>query len=198
MEGALGKREATKQANRGAILDAALDVFSDIGYGASTVRDVIRRTGLAAGTFYNYFPDKESVLQALLDEIGADARARVRAARTSATTTEEFVTRGFRAYFEWLAEDRVKANFMRRNAGTIRIVADEPVLGAGVEELAEDLRAGIAAGRLPAMDVEYMAAAMVGAGWEVGVRMLDHDPIDVEAAVAFVRDVFLGGIDRLR
>ena len=53
----VGRRERTKQANRAAILDAARDVFAEIGYGAATVRDVIRRTGLAAGTVYNYFPD---------------------------------------------------------------------------------------------------------------------------------------------
>src|SRR5439155_26452791 len=52
-----GRREATKQANRPAILDAARDVFAQLGYGAATVRDIVRRTDLATGTFYNYFPD---------------------------------------------------------------------------------------------------------------------------------------------
>ena len=35
-----GKRERTKQANRAAILEAARDVFAEIGYGAASVRDV--------------------------------------------------------------------------------------------------------------------------------------------------------------
>ena len=35
-----GKREQTKAANRAAILDAARRVFSQIGYGAATVRDI--------------------------------------------------------------------------------------------------------------------------------------------------------------
>src|ERR1700756_3535317 len=51
---ATGKREQTKQQNRRAILDAARAVFSELGYETATVRDIIRRTGLAAGTFYNY------------------------------------------------------------------------------------------------------------------------------------------------
>ena len=74
------KREASKQANRAAILEAARGVFADIGFGAATVRDIVRRTDLATGTFYNYFPDKESVLTALFDETAGQARARVRAA----------------------------------------------------------------------------------------------------------------------
>ena len=62
---AAGKRERTKASNRAAILAAAGDAFATRGYGATTVRDSVRRTDLASGTFYNYFPDKEPVVRAL-------------------------------------------------------------------------------------------------------------------------------------
>jgi hypothetical protein len=39
-----------------------------------------------------------------------------------------------------------------------------------------------------------MAAAMVGAGFEVAVRMLDRDPPDVEGAVEFLTGIFLAGL----
>ena len=196
-ERAPGRREQTKQANRTAILDAAREVFGDIGFGAASVRDVVRRSGLAAGTFYNYFPDKESVLAALLEDSAAEARMRVHAARERATTLREFVEGAYRAYFEFLAEDRATFELLRRNAGTIRDMFDEPTIGAGTEELAADMRAAIAAGLLPEMDTEYMAAAMVGAGVEIGVHMLDRDPPDVDGATAFVSELFLAGIGRL-
>ena len=63
-----GKRELTKVQNRLAILDAAREVFGELGYETATVRDIIRRTGLAAGTFYNYFRSKEEVFAALSDD----------------------------------------------------------------------------------------------------------------------------------
>ncbi len=63
-----GKRERTKVANRQAILDAARAVFGELGYEAATVRDIIRRTGLASGTFYNYYKSKEEVFDALADD----------------------------------------------------------------------------------------------------------------------------------
>ena len=66
----VGKREQTKVANRQAILDAAREVFGELGYETATVRDIIRRTGLAAGTFYNYFRSKEEVFAALADDEG--------------------------------------------------------------------------------------------------------------------------------
>ncbi|HWU68578.1 MAG TPA: TetR/AcrR family transcriptional regulator, partial [Stenotrophobium sp.] len=62
-----GKRQLNKQANQAAILNAAHDAFVDLGYDAITIRDIIRKSGLAAGTFYNYFPDKESVFRALVE-----------------------------------------------------------------------------------------------------------------------------------
>jgi len=189
-----GKREQTKAANRAAILNAARRVFSEIGYGAATVRDIVRETDLAAGTFYNYFPDKESVLHALLDEAAAEIRSRVRAARKTSATLREFVEGGFRAYYGYLVEDPQTFELLRRNAGTVRSLFDEPTVGAGVQELREDLAAGIRSGLVPDHDVEYMAAAMVGAGFEVAVRMLERDPPDVDGAVAFVTGVFLAGL----
>src|SRR3954465_8107528 len=89
-----GRREATKHANRSAILDAAREVFADLGCGAATVRDIVRRTDLATGTFYNYFPDKEAVFRALLDESAREARERVPAARRQATDVEGLLPAG--------------------------------------------------------------------------------------------------------
>jgi len=191
-----GRREATKAANRAAILAAAGDVFRDIGFGAASVRDIVRRTDLATGTFYNYFPDKESVLRALVDAVAVEARRRVRAARHGATSLQGFVEEGFRAYFAYIVEDPPTFALMRRNAGTIRAMFDEPAFGAGIDELAADLRAGVAAGAIPPHDTDLMAAAMVGAGIEVGVKTVEGDG-DVEVAVRFVTSLFLGGLDRM-
>jgi AcrR family transcriptional regulator len=193
-----GKREATKAANRTAILTAARAVFADLGYGAATVRDIVRRTDLATGTFYNYFPDKESVLRAVLAETAVEVRRRLREARADASSLEEFVGSGYRAYFSFLVEDRASFDLMRRNAGTLRAMFDEPMLGAGLTELVDDLRDAVQRGALPPLDIDYVAAAMFGAGFEIGVRMLEREPPDVDGATAFVTALFLGGLERLR
>ncbi len=192
-----GRRERTKAANRAAILAAAREVFAELGYGAATVRDVVRRTGLAAGTFYNYFPDKESVLRALVEDNAAVIRARLREARGRATSVEQFVHDGYRTYFEYILEDPATFELMRRNAGTIRELMGEPALGAGVEDLIADLRERIAGGDLADHDAEYMGAAMAGAGVEIAMRMIERDPPDVEGATRFATALFLGGLARL-
>lgn len=190
----LSRREQTKQANRAAILEAARDVFSEIGYGAATVRDIIRRTDLAAGTFYNYFPDKEAVFRGLIDDAAVRARRRVRAPRRNAKTFEEFVRAGYQAYFEFVVEDRTTFELTRRNAGTVRAMFGQPSIGEGIDELEEDIQAAIEAGIVKPLDARYAAAAMVGVGFEIGVQMLLRDPPDPAGAAEFATNLFLRGL----
>jgi AcrR family transcriptional regulator len=194
---ASGKRELTKAANRAASREAAREVFGEAGYGATSVRDIIRRTGLASGTFYNYFPDKESIFRALVEDTGEEARHRVRAARRRATTPRAFVEDSYRAYFEFIVEDPSTFAFMARNSGTIRAFFDEGAVPLAGDELMEDLRTAIDAGLLPGVDLEYTAHAMVALGVELGVRMIERDPPDVDGATRFATELFLGGLDRL-
>ena len=188
------KREATKQANRAAILEAAREVFGEFGFGAASVRDIIRRTDLASGTFYNYFPDKESIFRALVEDFGEEARRRVRAARKAAESPVGFVGDGFRAFFELIVEDPELYGFMRRNAGTIRTLFDAEQVPLGAGELGEDLRGVIASGALPELDVDYWSHAMVAVGVEIGERMIERDPPDVEGATRFCAQLFLRGL----
>ena len=194
---ATGRRERTKRHNRAAILRAAREVFAEAGYEASSIRDIVRRTGLAAGTFYNYFPDKESVLRALLEDRAEELRARLRVARACALDFEHLVGDAYRVYFAFLAEDPAILDLLRRNAGAVRALAGEPELTGGIDDLLGDLRATIASGGAPAFDVDYMAGAMAGAGFEIGVRMLARRPADIEGAAEFATRLFLGGVERL-
>lgn len=59
-------RSAKAAARRAAILDAALDEFSARGFAAARLDDVAERAGVAKGTIYLYFADKESLFQELI------------------------------------------------------------------------------------------------------------------------------------
>jgi AcrR family transcriptional regulator len=68
--GKRGKRQdgrgAQRNARREAILSAALAEFSARGFAATRLDDVARRAGIAKGTIYLYFHDKESLFQELV------------------------------------------------------------------------------------------------------------------------------------
>ncbi len=195
MSALAGKRERTKLQNRAAILDAACEVFTEMGYGAASIRDVIRRTDLASGTFYNYFPDKQSVFRAVLDQHTTELRRRLRQARARADDVETIVREGFGVYFSFIVEDRALFELLRRNAGTVRELFDTPALQLGILELREDLAARVELS--PALDLDALAAAMGGVAFELGIRLTEQDPPDVERAARFASELFLGGMARL-
>jgi AcrR family transcriptional regulator len=61
-----GPRQERSAARREAILAAALDEFSARGFEAARLDDVAKRAGVAKGTIYLYFRDKESLFQELI------------------------------------------------------------------------------------------------------------------------------------
>jgi AcrR family transcriptional regulator len=63
---ASASRKVRSSERRGAILSAALDEFSSRGFEAARLDDVARRAGVAKGTIYLYFRDKESLFQELI------------------------------------------------------------------------------------------------------------------------------------
>lgn len=57
---------------RSRILEAAVKVFARKGYFAARVADIARQAGVADGTIYLYFRNKEDILVSLFDEIMAE------------------------------------------------------------------------------------------------------------------------------
>ena len=60
------RRSAAPEERRAAILDAALEEFTARGYEAARLDDVAKRAGVAKGTIYLYFADKEALFQDLV------------------------------------------------------------------------------------------------------------------------------------
>lgn len=192
-----GKREETKASNRQAIIDAARRVFAELGYGATTVRDIIRATKLASGTFYNYFKSKEEVFQALQDETALRVRPRLRAERIRARNFEEFISGSFRAFFDFVKTDKVTFATMRENQDLENVRIDTPEVIAGFDELRVDLELAIKNGVMPDTDPDLLMAAMVGVAFEVAGHLVRRSDLTVEHAAKFATALFLGGVQAL-
>jgi AcrR family transcriptional regulator len=61
-----GRHDARQAERREAILAAALTAFSERGFTAARLDDVAQRAGIAKGTIYLYFRDKETLFQELI------------------------------------------------------------------------------------------------------------------------------------
>ena len=194
----VGKREQTKVQNRQAILDAAREVFGELGYESSTVRDIIRRTGLAAGTFYNYYRSKEEVFAALSDDGARRFNPILKALRGKGGPLDTFVRDAIRAYFEFMADEHISW-IAQRPAGEVHphVHGETPEMAAVFAEVKDAIESAINEGRGPVSDAEYMAAACIGIAREVGDKMLTRRPINVGAAADFASEMILHGLKGL-
>lgn len=64
-------RQVRSEATRRKILDAAIEVFGDVGYAAAGWSTIIERTGMTKGALYHHFDSKESLASNIIEE-GSD------------------------------------------------------------------------------------------------------------------------------
>jgi AcrR family transcriptional regulator len=193
-----GKRERAKAANREAILDAARRVFAQLGYEGASVRDIIRGTDLASGTFYNYFRSKEEVFEALQDDIAKRFRPILHYQCEHAETFEHFVRGSLDAYFEFIADERKGGRILLdEHNQPLSVRLDTPEMKAVFDEVRGQIEMAIGRGLAPAIDSEYFAAAAIGVAREVGDRMIMRGCMDVEGASNFCSSFILAGMDAL-
>lgn len=197
MQQAPGKRERNKQANRAAILDAARRVFAEHGYEAVTIRDVIRATPLASGTFYNYFPDKESLFRALVGERMYDLTERLSYVRRSAESIEQFLHGAYETVYSEVCANPEFYRMMFRNEPIVRTLYDGNVFGYTLRALKIDLADAEARGLLPPTDVDSLTAIFFGAGYEMARRLLELEQPDPKAAAEYTTRLFLAGVGGL-
>lgn len=66
-----GKRDANRKRRRSQIAEAALGLFVEAGVELTSIDQIVAAAGVAKGSFYRYYADKEALVEALFEPIGA-------------------------------------------------------------------------------------------------------------------------------
>ena len=180
------------------VLDAALEVFTQHGYGDTAVDEIARVSDTSKGGLYFHVPSKQALFLALLDEASVALLQRVKDAMA---VESDPLLRGDAALREVLhafAGHRLLA----------RLLLVE-VLGAGKEFNAKlnDLHAAFAAliadclddavaqGQIPPLDTQVAAHAWYGAINHVVLRwLLNGEPSRLEETYPALRALLLYGV----
>ena len=93
--------ERKKQTTEQRIIEAAVVLFHENGFDETTVKEITDRANVAKGTFFHYFPTKESIMTALIQERVTAAIAFVQSEECHQLTFNERLE----AYFHFLLSD---------------------------------------------------------------------------------------------
>jgi AcrR family transcriptional regulator len=100
-----GLRERKKQRTREQIIEAAMGLFAERGYQATTIADIATAADVAPRTFFSYFPSKEAVVFHNIDR-DLDALASTLRDRLPGETVFDALRRWIDALFDqWMAEE---------------------------------------------------------------------------------------------
>jgi AcrR family transcriptional regulator len=146
-----GLRAERQAQRREAILTAALDEFSARGFAAARLDDVAKRAGVAKGTIYLYFRDKESLFQELVRSMLSPIVGQVEAA--------PMIDLPARMVIEMIAEVFVREVFGTRRQDVIRLIITE---GQRFPKLAEIYYHEVIARAVPAIRALMTRAAARG------------------------------------
>jgi AcrR family transcriptional regulator len=153
----------TRRETRARLLDAAAEEFGRVGLERASIDAISVAAGYAKGTIYNYFPSKEALFLAVVEEASTQAARGVAPQVSSARERLRAVLAGFCV---WVGQHEALARVLVREClmGTPGlyprvILAEQPLVG----ELESIIREGVAHGELR-NDVSEQLLALAIAG----------------------------------
>lgn len=165
------------QKTRQKLLRAAEAIFGEKGYERASIADITRKSGVALGTFYVYFPDKQSIFVEVVDELGERLRRLIAESVSGFDNRIDVEREGLRAFFE----------FAREHPNLYRVVrqaefVDEACYRRYYDRFAKGYVRGLTqameGGEIRTMDPEVLAYCLMGIGDFLGMRWIiwEEDP----------------------
>lgn len=180
------KTRKKKDAKRTAMMQAAVHVFAEKGYHAATVRDIVGAADVAIGTFYFYFPDKETLFVHLYEETGEFLLQTIGQALNNSNALPNQIRAGLQAYLNIaLYEPAVVQLLLFSGDGAVspldtrRITFRERLINMWQRPL----DTALSAHSIPKQNTRRAAEAVTGAFDEVILNLLNHPDPESEADI---------------
>ena len=161
------------------LIDAAEQVFGELGYHDASVVKLAEVAGVAAGTFYLYFDSKKAIFDELVRDLNRRVRRAMKEGSSKGTTRLESELLGFEAYFRFTAEHPALYRIIRQAE-----FVSPRMLRYHYDRLSEGyvqaLREAVERGEIGAVDPDVTAWALMGMGELIGMRWIlwgDGKPI---------------------
>lgn len=161
-------RSEKKPTPENRIVDAARKRFESLGYRAAGVAQIARDAGVAAGTIYRYFPNKEAILFRVVADINSDWIRTARITLAEPGSPMERIARMGEASVDFNRRNPILNAVLERDDEIVfaplldELYAD--VMRENVAMIEEVIRAGIEEGSLAEIDPKKAAVVLFMAG----------------------------------
>ena len=88
------------EATRSLLIEVARENFTQHGYAATSIDDIIQQAGVARGALYHHFSGKEALFRAVYETVEGEVVARVMHAAASQTSPWDAVRAGLSAFLD--------------------------------------------------------------------------------------------------
>ncbi len=175
VEGADGRTLGEKGVRtRRRLLEAAEQVFGDLGYHDASIVKITEAAGVSQGTFYLYFPGKQEVFDVLVEDLNTRLRHAMSEASATGENRLEMERLGFEAFFRFTADHPALYRVIRQAE-----FASPRMLKLHYERLAEGYVAGLCAasdqGEISIGDPVVTAWALMAVGEMIGLKWILWD-----------------------
>ncbi|HEX8430685.1 MAG TPA: TetR/AcrR family transcriptional regulator [Longimicrobium sp.] len=194
------------EARPGEILEAAMDMFVERGFAATRMEEIARRAGVTKGTVYLYFPSKEALFKAAVENnILPILEERERLAAEWNGSSADLLAASIRRWWEVMGTTRLRCvpRLMAGEAANFPELASfymEHVVYRSRRIFESVLHRGIASGEFrPELDVPTAGRVLQGPLLYLATHMqslqrFDAQPLDTEVFLEVTIDIFLRGI----
>lgn len=155
-------RARQAEATRGLLVDAARELFTDQGYAATSIEDIIRKAGVARGALYHHFPGKEALFRAVYDVVKSEVVSRVVATAQAGPTPWDGVTAGLRAFLDACLEPSFRRIVVLDSVSVLQWQAESGMELLEISMLRAVLTPLAAGGDLEGVPVEPLAYMALG------------------------------------
>ncbi len=195
----MSKLQRNKAENRARILEAAFRVFAERGLDNTRISDVVRESGLARGTFYNYFDSVEQLWQTLISDFEERVSQAAHLARIHASDAESFIRDALTRVFEIFEYNPAALQLLARNQMATRSTL---LTGSGMRHVLELLEKDIVQSgffsHLSRQQVALASYAMTGAAFEILVQIHERGiPLNAKKQAAELTELLLYGMKGL-
>ena len=185
------------RATRERILDAAAKVFASKGYHETRVDDIVDASETSKGSVYFYFPGKQQIFLALVDQFADLLQRRLAEAIAEEDDGVCRVNAALKACLETFGRYRGLAKILLIQAVGLGTVFEEKRLEIHerfATMIESHLNQAVAEGDIPLIDTEVTAYAWMGAIYEVVIRWVYTGEPEPERVVPALRTILLRSI----